>query len=55
MGLWFLGLSWAISLGHKKITEQGILKMERASGIGLLMLGLAHGIHIAWQLAKHRM
>ena len=55
VGLWFLGLSWAISLGHKKITEQGILKMERGSGIGLLVLGLAHGIHIAWQLAKHRM
>jgi threonine/homoserine/homoserine lactone efflux protein len=55
VGLWFLGLSWAISLGHKKITEQSILKMERGSGIGLLALGLAHGIHIAWQLAKHKM
>jgi threonine/homoserine/homoserine lactone efflux protein len=55
VGLWFLGLSWAISLGHKKITEHTILKMERGSGIGLLVLGLAHGIHIAWQLAKHKM
>lgn len=55
VGLWFLGLSWAISLGHKKITEHTLLKMERGSGVGLIVLGLAHGIHIAWQLTKHRM
>jgi hypothetical protein len=29
-----------------------MLLMERGSGIGLLVLGLAHGIHIAWQLAR---
>jgi len=55
VGLWFAGLSWAISLGHKKITEATMLKLERGSGVGLLILGLVHGIHIAWQLAKHRM
>lgn len=55
VGLWFLGLSWAVSFGHKKITEPTMLKMERGSGVGLLILGLAHGLHIAWQLAKHRM
>lgn len=55
VGLWFFGLSWAISLGHKNITEPTMLKMERGSGIGLLVLGLAHGAHIAWQLAKTRM
>jgi len=55
VGLWFFGLSWAISLGHKKITEPAMLRLERGSGMGLLILGLAHGVHIAWQLAKHRM
>ncbi len=55
IALWFFGLSWAISLGHKKITEPTILKMERGSGVVLLVLGLAHGAHIAWQLAKLRM
>lgn len=55
VGLWFFGLSWAISLGHKKITEATILKMERGSGVALLVLGCAQGLHIAWQLAKHKM
>ena len=55
VGLWFFGLSWAISLGHKKITDGTMLKMERSSGLLLLVLGLAQGIHIAWQLAKHKM
>jgi threonine/homoserine/homoserine lactone efflux protein len=55
VGLWFAGLSWAISLGHKKFTELTLLKMERGSGIGLLVLGMIHGVHLAWQLAKHKM
>jgi threonine/homoserine/homoserine lactone efflux protein len=55
VGLWFAGLSWAISLGHKKFTELTMLKMERGSGIGLLVLGMIHGVHLAWQLARHKM
>lgn len=54
-GLWFLGLSWAVSLGHRKFSEQTLLKMERASGIGLLALAVAHGVNIVWQMAHHRM
>ncbi len=52
VGLWFFGLSWAISLGHKKFTEKTMIRMERGSGVGLLILGLAHGIHLVWQLKK---
>ncbi len=55
VGLWFLGLSWAISLGHKKISEKTLLRMQHGSGILLLILAFAHGGHLAWQLAKHRM
>ena len=55
VGLWFVGLSWAVSLGHKKFSEQTLLRMERVSGIGLLVLALAHGVHIVWQMAHHRM
>jgi threonine/homoserine/homoserine lactone efflux protein len=54
VGIWFFGLSWGASLGHKKFTEQTMLRMERGSGVVLLILGLAHGVHLAWQLAKHR-
>jgi threonine/homoserine/homoserine lactone efflux protein len=53
VGGWFFGLSWAISLGHKKITESTMLKMERGSGIGLLVLALMHGGLIAWRLARN--
>lgn len=55
VGLWFIGLSWAVSLGHKKFSEKTLLRMEHGSGIGLLGLGLAHGIHIVWQMAHHQM
>src|SRR5262249_39653959 len=55
VGCWVFGLSWAVSLGHRKFTEKTLLRMERGSGIGLLVLGMIHGIHLAWQLTKHRM
>ncbi len=54
VGLWFFGLSWAISLGHKKFTNATMLKMERGSGILLLVFGLAQGILLVWELAKHK-
>ena len=52
VALWLFGLAWAISLGHRKFTEKTMLRMERGSGIGLIALGLAHGIYLASQLAK---
>ena len=30
-----------------------MLRMERCSGIGLIILGLAQGAYLALQLAKH--
>jgi threonine/homoserine/homoserine lactone efflux protein len=53
--LWFLGLSWAVSLGHRKFSERTLLKMERGSGIGLLALAAGHGVTIVWQMARHKM
>ena len=54
-GLWFLSLSWLVSLGHTKLSEQKLLKIERGSGVGLLVLALIHGGTIAWhlKLAEH--
>jgi threonine/homoserine/homoserine lactone efflux protein len=54
VGLWFFGLSWAISLGHKKFTDTTMLKMERGSGILLLAFGLIQGGLLVWELAKHK-
>jgi hypothetical protein len=52
-GLWFFGLSYAVSLGHRKFSEKTLLWMQRGSGIGLLMLGLAHGVQIVWEMHKN--
>jgi threonine/homoserine/homoserine lactone efflux protein len=52
--LWFCGVSYAVSLGHKKFSEQTLLRLERGSGLGLLLLGLAHGCQLVWQLARAR-
>ncbi len=53
--LWFFVLSWAAALGHGRFSEKTLLRMEHFSGLGLLVLAVIHGGHIAWQLAKHKM
>ncbi|HOX55444.1 MAG TPA: LysE family transporter [Candidatus Paceibacterota bacterium] len=52
-GAWFLGLSWAVSLGHGKLREKTLLRMEHWSGGGLLILALIHGGSIIWQMRHH--
>ena len=53
--LWFAGLSWAVSLGRRRMSEGTLLKLERGSGVVLLALALGHGGHIIWQMARHKM
>ena len=53
VGCWFIGLSWAVSLGHRKFTEKTMLRMERGSGVGLLIIALAHGLYLVWKLAQY--
>jgi threonine/homoserine/homoserine lactone efflux protein len=53
-GLWFVGLSYAVSLGHRKFSEQTLLRLEHYSGLCLLFMALVHGARIVWQLAQHR-
>jgi threonine/homoserine/homoserine lactone efflux protein len=52
-GSWFIGLSWLISLGHGKISERTLLRMEHGSGVGLLALAVIHGAIIIREMAKH--
>jgi threonine/homoserine/homoserine lactone efflux protein len=53
-GAWFTGLSWAVSLGHGKLSEKTLLRLEHGSGVGLLILALIHGGTIIWQMhGKH--
>jgi threonine/homoserine/homoserine lactone efflux protein len=53
VGLWFFGLSWIVSRGHGRFSEKTLLRMERGSGIGLLLLALAHGIVMLSHLTRH--
>lgn len=55
VGLWFIGLSYAVSFGHKKLSERTLILMERISGVVLLTFALAHGGHIIWQMTRNRM
>jgi threonine/homoserine/homoserine lactone efflux protein len=52
-GAWFGGLSWAVSLGHGKLSEKTLLRMEHGSGACLLILALIHGATIIWQMRHH--
>jgi threonine/homoserine/homoserine lactone efflux protein len=56
-GLWFLTLSWVVSLGHGKWSERTLLRIEHISGIVLLVLALVHGGTIVWHRsrAKHQL
>jgi hypothetical protein len=51
VGLWFFGLSWMISRGQGKFSERTLLRMERGSGIMLLLLALGHAVVIIRQLS----
>jgi threonine/homoserine/homoserine lactone efflux protein len=51
-GAWYLFLAWVSSKGHRKLDERALLRLERVSGVVLLVLALLHGIHITYQLYK---
>jgi len=52
-GVWYLGLSWIVSLGHGKWSERTLLRMEHISGACLVILALIHGGTIIWQMHNH--
>lgn len=53
VGVWFFGLSWIISRGHGRFSERTLLRIERGSGIGLLILAFAHAIIMISHMARH--
>src|ERR1035437_10233160 len=52
-GGWFTGLSWVVSLGHGKLSDKAMLRMEHYSGVFLLILALIQGANIIWQMHHH--
>lgn len=55
VGLWFTGLSWAISVGHRNYSPKTMRRMEQAAGIGLIVFALFNGAYIAMHLAKDKL
>ena len=51
IGGWFAGLSWVAALGHGKIGPTGLLKLERISGVILILIGIALGVLALWDNA----
>jgi threonine/homoserine/homoserine lactone efflux protein len=51
---WFCALSFGVSRGRGRFGEKTLLRMQHFSGLCLIMLGTFDGIHIAWQLARHK-
>jgi len=49
-GLWFLCLSWAVSLGRGKFSPKTLLRMEHLSGVVLLLLALGYIMLIALEM-----
>jgi threonine/homoserine/homoserine lactone efflux protein len=51
---WFCALSFGVSRGHKRFSEQTLLRLQHISGICLIAVGVFDGAHIVWQLARHK-
>jgi threonine/homoserine/homoserine lactone efflux protein len=49
-GTWYLGLGWVVSLGHGKLSERTLLRMEHGSGACLVILALIHAGTIMWEM-----
>jgi amino acid exporter len=50
---WFLLLSYAVSLGHKKFSPRSLLRMEHVSGAILLLVALVLGVRLVILIEKH--
>jgi len=51
---WFCVLSFGVSRGHGKFSENTLLRLQHLSGLCLIAAGIFDGIHIVWQLSHHR-
>jgi threonine/homoserine/homoserine lactone efflux protein len=51
---WFCGLSFGMSRRQGRFGEKTLLRMQHFSGLCLIAVAIFDGIHIAWQLARHK-
>jgi threonine/homoserine/homoserine lactone efflux protein len=50
---WFLLLSYAVSMGHKKFSPRMLLRMEHISGACLLLIAMVIGIRLVMLIERH--
>lgn len=55
VGSWFLLLSYLVSYRKQRPSDSALLKLERISGIILLVFAFFQGVHIVYKLAHHKM
>jgi threonine/homoserine/homoserine lactone efflux protein len=51
---WFVALSYAVSLGHRRLSTNTLIRLSHASGVILLIVALIIGVRIILLLAEHR-
>lgn len=55
VGAWFMMLSYLVSFRKKKLSEKTLLRLEKGSGVVLLIAALLHGGQIIYQMAYTRL
>jgi len=54
VGVWFFGLSYAASLGYGKFSDKTLLRMERFSGVCLIVMAFIHGGMLVHEIMLHQ-
>lgn len=52
--LWYTLLAWLVSIKHKELTERALIRLEKFTGMILIVLAVIHGSSLAWSIAKHK-
>jgi threonine/homoserine/homoserine lactone efflux protein len=52
--LWFLFWSFLVSRRRGKLSAKSLLRLQRGSGVCLILTAIYEGLRIAWHLAQHR-
>jgi threonine/homoserine/homoserine lactone efflux protein len=53
--LWFLFWSFLVSCGRGKFSARSLLRLQRFSGLCLVITAVYEGVRIAWHLSLHKM
>lgn len=52
--MWYTLLAWLVSIKHKALTERALIRLEKITGMILIVLAVIHGSSLAWSIARHK-